>query len=223
MHTDAPPIWATLLPKSYPAPFEVSFALLSYAAPFWAMLHPIWATLLPKSYPAPFLAKLHPSELCCILLSCGAFWCTLSELLCTLWATLHPSSNFQSWRKLLLLPPEIFEYRHLYFFLVMLPLLIISCNRTISTVCNADFKFVVPRCLYKCYIITLHSLVLQFNHLPFWSFSYLRTFIRIHWYTVPPTFQFTVWEDGFDYIIFLILIKIHCTFSIEIRIFIQEN
>jgi hypothetical protein len=33
-------------------------------------------------------------------------------------------------------------------------------------------------------------------------FSYLRTFIRIHWYTVPPTFQFTVWEDGFDYIVF---------------------
>ncbi len=31
---------------------------------------------------------------------------------------------------------------------------------------------------------------------------YLRTFIRIHWYTVPPTFQFTVWEDGFDYIVF---------------------
>ncbi len=33
-------------------------------------------------------------------------------------------------------------------------------------------------------------------------FSYLRTLIRIHWYTVPPTFQFTVWEDGFDYIVF---------------------
>jgi hypothetical protein len=33
-------------------------------------------------------------------------------------------------------------------------------------------------------------------------FSNLRTFIRIHWYTVPPTFQFTVWEDGFDYIVF---------------------
>ncbi len=32
--------------------------------------------------------------------------------------------------------------------------------------------------------------------------SHLRTFIRIHWYTVPPTFQFTVWEDGFDYIVF---------------------
>ncbi len=32
--------------------------------------------------------------------------------------------------------------------------------------------------------------------------SYLRTFIRIHWYTVTPTFQFTVWEDGFDYIVF---------------------
>ncbi len=32
--------------------------------------------------------------------------------------------------------------------------------------------------------------------------SYLQTFIRIHWYTVPPTFQFTVWEDGFDYIVF---------------------
>ena len=28
------------------------------------------------------------------------------------------------------------------------------------------------------------------------------SFIRIHWYTVPPTFQFTVWEDGFDYIVF---------------------
>ena len=34
--------------------------------------------------------------------------------------------------------------------------------------------------------------------------SFLFTsFIRIHWYTVPPTFQFTVWEDGFDYIVFL--------------------
>jgi hypothetical protein len=28
--------------------------------------------------------------------------------------------------------------------------------------------------------------------------SNLRTFIRIHWYTVPPTFQFTVWEDEFE-------------------------
>jgi hypothetical protein len=36
----------------------------------------------------------------------------------------------------------------------------------------------------------------------FFIFSNLRTFIRIHWYTVPPTFQFTVWEDGFDYIVF---------------------
>ena len=35
-----------------------------------------------------------------------------------------------------------------------------------------------------------------------WKVSYLRTFIRIHLYTVPPTFQFTVWEDGFDYIVF---------------------
>jgi hypothetical protein len=31
---------------------------------------------------------------------------------------------------------------------------------------------------------------------------YEHTFIRIHWYTVPPIFQFTVWEDGFDYIVF---------------------
>jgi hypothetical protein len=38
----------------------------------------------------------------------------------------------------------------------------------------------------------------------FFIFSYLRTFIRIHWYTVPPTFQFTVWEDGFDYIVFFL-------------------
>jgi hypothetical protein len=28
------------------------------------------------------------------------------------------------------------------------------------------------------------------------------SFIRIHWFTVPPTFQFTVQEDGFDYIVF---------------------
>jgi hypothetical protein len=28
------------------------------------------------------------------------------------------------------------------------------------------------------------------------------SFIRIHWYTVPPTFQFTVREDRFDYIVF---------------------
>ncbi len=34
------------------------------------------------------------------------------------------------------------------------------------------------------------------------SFSNLLTFIRIHWYTVPPTFQFIVWEDGFYYIVF---------------------
>ncbi len=40
------------------------------------------------------------------------------------------------------------------------------------------------------------------DFLLFFLFSYLRTFIRIHWYTVPPTFQFTVWEDGFDYIVF---------------------
>ncbi len=34
------------------------------------------------------------------------------------------------------------------------------------------------------------------------EFFLFTTFIRIHWYTVPPTFQFTVWEDGFDYIVF---------------------
>ncbi len=33
-------------------------------------------------------------------------------------------------------------------------------------------------------------------------FFLFTTFIRIHWYTVPPTFPFTVWEDGFDYIVF---------------------
>ena len=30
----------------------------------------------------------------------------------------------------------------------------------------------------------------------FFNFFLFTTFIRIHWYTVPPTFQFTVWEDG---------------------------
>jgi hypothetical protein len=35
-------------------------------------------------------------------------------------------------------------------------------------------------------------------------FFLFTSFIRIHWYTVPPTFQFTVWEDGFDYIVFFL-------------------
>jgi hypothetical protein len=39
------------------------------------------------------------------------------------------------------------------------------------------------------------------------AFFYLQflTFIRIHWYTVPPTFRYTgtVREDEFDYIVFV--------------------
>jgi hypothetical protein len=32
-----------------------------------------------------------------------------------------------------------------------------------------------------------------------------RTFIRIHWYTVPPTFRYIVREDEFDYIVVVFL------------------
>jgi hypothetical protein len=44
-------------------------------------------------------------------------------------------------------------------------------------------------------------------------FFLFTTFIRIHWYTVPPTFQFTVWEGGFD---------LHCFFQMGILNMIQH-
>ncbi len=48
-------------------------ALLSYAAPYWAMLHLL-------SYTSPYWAMLHPAELCC----------TPYGLAHPNWATLHP-------------------------------------------------------------------------------------------------------------------------------------
>ncbi len=63
-------IWATLHPKSYAAPSELSCTLLIYAAPFWSTLHPIWTSLRPKSYASP-------SELSCNLLRYAVpFWAT---------------------------------------------------------------------------------------------------------------------------------------------------
>ncbi len=93
----------------YPKPSELGSTLLSYTALYWAT-HPILLC-----YAAPYWATLHPSQLCCTLLSnkpptgllctilCNAAsCCTLlhpSELHCTLlswvspfWVSLQPQS-----------------------------------------------------------------------------------------------------------------------------------
>ena len=63
-------------------------------------------------------------------------------------------------------------------------------------VCANTFGAIVlkPRFKIDAVIMIICSIVIIFL---------FTSFIRIHWYTVPPTFQFTVWEDGFDYIVFL--------------------
>ncbi len=39
-------------------------------------------------------------------------------------------------------------------------------------------------------------------------FSNFRTFIRIHWYTIPPTFRYIVREGEFDYRVFIFYFKL---------------
>ncbi len=61
-----------------------------------AKLHPTELHCILQSYAAPVWAPLHPPELRCTQLCCAEFiWAmpqrTQSELSCTLWAKLHPS------------------------------------------------------------------------------------------------------------------------------------
>ncbi len=69
-----------------PILWNITFpTLLSYAAPYWAMLHPLGLRCTLLSYTAPYWVasywgKLHPSEQRCTLLSYAAPY----------WATLHP-------------------------------------------------------------------------------------------------------------------------------------
>ncbi len=70
-------------------PPGLRYALLGYAAPYWAILHltPPRGTLL--SYAAPYRDTLHPIDLCCTLRSYAApYW----DLLHSIWASLHPES-----------------------------------------------------------------------------------------------------------------------------------
>ncbi len=63
--------WATLVhPKSYAAPSELSWILLSYAGPYLQQ-----AKLRPLELRCTFWAKLSPSELWCTLLSYAAPYC----------------------------------------------------------------------------------------------------------------------------------------------------
>jgi hypothetical protein len=73
----------------------------------------------------------------------------------------------------------------------------ITAVKGTSTHCKQFSIYVFPKKLWQSLISQYQQNICDQN-----LFSYLRTFIRIHWYTVPPTFQFTVWEDGFDYIVF---------------------
>jgi hypothetical protein len=73
---------------------ELLCTFLSYAAPYFVMLHS-WTTLhTAELYAAPYWATLQPTDIHCII-----FWAMLhplsyiapNELHCTLWATLHPT------------------------------------------------------------------------------------------------------------------------------------
>ncbi len=79
-HLHPAPYWAMLNPSELRWIFwtmlyltEPRDALLSYAGPYWAMLHLL-------SYTSPYWVMLHPAELCC----------TPYGLAHPNWATLHP-------------------------------------------------------------------------------------------------------------------------------------
>jgi hypothetical protein len=109
-----PPYWAMLYPSELHCTFwamlhlpEPRGTLLSYTAPYWATLYPLScpAHYGAKVNPAelhitplyklarPNWATLHPTKLCCTLLSYAVpYWATLfsTELRSTMWATLQP-------------------------------------------------------------------------------------------------------------------------------------
>ncbi len=125
-------------------PSELRGTLLSYAAPYWAMLPPfellcsnqavlrdIWAALHPLSYASLYWVTLHPIDQRCTLLSNAApYWTALcissfaafycdtmhpSELRCTLWAMQHTTELRCTLLWATLHPTErCYAYEHLF-------------------------------------------------------------------------------------------------------------